>query len=298
MIHTDSYYEIGSSHTFCQDYALSGKVNRHISFAIVSDGCSSSPNVDVGARLITHSVKDFLKMKYGDCQVIDDDIHKFDLSLQKYILLNSCASSQYLSLPFGALNATLVVSVTDGQKVRLCIYGDGGVIVGHKDGTVEYFSVRFMDNAPYYLYYDYDPLIRDSYFKTFGEQKIWTEIDRNLMDDDNLIMDTQFFTTKEFSYDKGLTVWETSSISYVINVSDGIESFLDIDPQLEYDQRASKEVSKNVILKEICLIKNYNGNFIQRRLGRMKRDHAKINRIHFDDISAAAMYITEGENVN
>ena len=59
-MNTDCYYEIGHSHIFCEDYALAGIVNN-IGYAIVSDGCSSSDNVDVGARVLAHIAKVFLR---------------------------------------------------------------------------------------------------------------------------------------------------------------------------------------------------------------------------------------------
>lgn len=59
-MNSDCYFEIGHSHTICQDYALTGKINDVLSYAIISDGCSSSPLVDVGARLLAHSAKEYL----------------------------------------------------------------------------------------------------------------------------------------------------------------------------------------------------------------------------------------------
>ena len=60
-MNTDFYYEIGHSHTICEDYAIAGKFASDISFAIVCDGCSASPHVDVGARIIAHSAQKGLK---------------------------------------------------------------------------------------------------------------------------------------------------------------------------------------------------------------------------------------------
>ena len=64
-MNADCYYEIGYSHTVCEDYALAGKINNDISFAIVCDGCSASPHVDVGARILTYAALSQLKRIYG-----------------------------------------------------------------------------------------------------------------------------------------------------------------------------------------------------------------------------------------
>ena len=41
MITAHSHYQIGSSHKFCEDFALHG-FNEEGGYAIVCDGCSSS----------------------------------------------------------------------------------------------------------------------------------------------------------------------------------------------------------------------------------------------------------------
>ena len=64
-MNTDFYCEIGDSHVACEDYALAGKINDNISYAIVADGCSSSPNVDVGARVLAHAALDYLTSQFS-----------------------------------------------------------------------------------------------------------------------------------------------------------------------------------------------------------------------------------------
>ena len=56
-MNADHYYTIGNSHSVCQDYAISGLVENG-AYAILSDGCSSSPDVDVGARMLSLSAKE------------------------------------------------------------------------------------------------------------------------------------------------------------------------------------------------------------------------------------------------
>ena len=44
---SDSFFAIGKAHTVCEDYARDGKIpDTERVFAIVSDGCSSSPDTD------------------------------------------------------------------------------------------------------------------------------------------------------------------------------------------------------------------------------------------------------------
>ena len=59
----DAYFEIGATHLVCQDYALAF-ANNEYAYAIVSDGCTSSPNTDIGARLISVIAKDAINYLY------------------------------------------------------------------------------------------------------------------------------------------------------------------------------------------------------------------------------------------
>ena len=56
-MNADYYIEKGQSHDFCEDFALAGKIGES-AYAILSDGCSSSEHVDLGARLLVHAAKD------------------------------------------------------------------------------------------------------------------------------------------------------------------------------------------------------------------------------------------------
>ena len=60
----DCYFEIGHSHTICEDYALTGKINENLSYAIVCDGCSASDTVDLGARILAHTAREYLISYY------------------------------------------------------------------------------------------------------------------------------------------------------------------------------------------------------------------------------------------
>jgi hypothetical protein len=53
----DSYFEIGSTHQVCQDYALA-YASDDFAYAIMSDGCTSSLNTDIGARLVSVIARD------------------------------------------------------------------------------------------------------------------------------------------------------------------------------------------------------------------------------------------------
>jgi len=296
QMHTDSYYAIGTYHSVCQDYALSGSINKNISYAIISDGCSSSLDVDVGARILAHSAKDFFMFQYKGFDCIKDDISRTEEALRNYLRASSLLISRHLRLHTSSLNATLIATVTDGKTTRVFMYGDGGVIIGHKDGSITYYYVHYDQNAPYYLSYDMDEKFKELYLKDYSDQIIYFTNETFTANDlGNRIITCEQVQTKNFHYGRNEHYFDTAGIYFIMCVSDGIHSFLDMDFSFPTSQKASKEVGYIEIVNQMCAIKNYNGSFIQRRMGRMKRDFSKMDRVHFDDVSVSAIYMSEGD---
>ena len=54
---------IGSTHALCQDYALARNDGPYV---ILSDGCSSSPDTDVGSRLLVKASEKIFKERRVD----------------------------------------------------------------------------------------------------------------------------------------------------------------------------------------------------------------------------------------
>ena len=59
----DSYYTIGKVHLYCQDYVFQGW--KPVPHVILADGCSASPNSDVGARLLVLNARRELERSGG-----------------------------------------------------------------------------------------------------------------------------------------------------------------------------------------------------------------------------------------
>ena len=55
-MNANHHFDIGKHHVVCEDYALSDSSST-CAYAIVFDGCSSSPDVDFGARALALSAK-------------------------------------------------------------------------------------------------------------------------------------------------------------------------------------------------------------------------------------------------
>lgn len=121
----DCCYEIGTTHQICQDYC---KVSNNI--GALSDGCSSSSDVDIGARLAV------LYALTGK-PLNDININHLD----------------NVSPSFLDVTLWRIVNIVEGDNIIVEGYGDGVQVVEYKDNTREIFNVEYENNAPYYISY-------------------------------------------------------------------------------------------------------------------------------------------------
>jgi hypothetical protein len=137
----DAWFSIGDTHLTCEDFALAGGDEDH-AWALVCDGCSSSPHTDVGARLLAFSARARLRggeLPDGRCV---SDAH---------------ALSEALGLPPQCLDATLVVARADVHGCRVRVHGDGVVLARRRDGALEIHIFEQPDGAPQYPSYRLSP---------------------------------------------------------------------------------------------------------------------------------------------
>lgn len=133
---SDSYFEIGSTHKVCQDYAA-----HKDGFAVLSDGCSTSPNTDVGSRFICLN-----------------ELLEEPLPMKALI-----STAGLVGVPKEALFATkLHVSVTEnGEWLTPVIDGDGYLLAVSNDGQIHLTLIEYPDNMPWYPVYAEIPTGRE-----------------------------------------------------------------------------------------------------------------------------------------
>src|ERR1700748_45867 len=103
IFNSDSYYSIGSSHNYCDDFALTSKGNKYlIEIAAISDGCSSSKKSNYGAMILPQVTIDCIYYALHNPEFFQDSI------------INSAIRARdYLNLPEQSLDATLLVISID-----------------------------------------------------------------------------------------------------------------------------------------------------------------------------------------
>jgi hypothetical protein len=269
-MNADHHFEIGKDHTVCEDYAASAAAET-CAYAIVCDGCSSSPDVDFGARALALSAKrTLLNIGGGDMQ--------YDL-FGKVTIRNLEHIGDTIPLNPKALDATLLVAFVKDKNFKVHLFGDG--VFFHKTATtLRIVHVDFESNKPAYLSYYLDKLRLKEYEDTVLESKHVLDISLYLNGDagkDAIEVENYIKPFEPVTFE-GLV--EPGDILGVM--SDGVNSFRKGD---------GSELGWAGIVQEMIDFKTTEGVFVNRRISAMKRKQAKDLITHGDDISMAAIVV-------
>ena len=264
MIHVDGFTTIGHSHKVCEDYVVLKE--DHV---VLSDGCSSSPNTDVGARLLAHAMDNLISCSGGEyIGNISGTMAIHDASL--------CLS--LLGLEGECLDATLLYMLIDRDRIHITTFGDGNIICLYKDGKVSCCNTSYSDNAPAYLSYRSDKGRGEAYLKMGGEvlHRISSREPGSIewQNDD-------FQLYKSALSHGGYLAASIAETRAIMITSDGIESFHD---------KSGNQIHLHDVINEIVDFKHLGPNFLQRRMGSRRgviSTFEKMGITHADDISIA-----------
>lgn len=259
----DHFLKIGDNHKMCEDYIISGV--DPLPHVILSDGCSSSDNTEMGARLLCYLAKQYLSHRQG----IDYDM------LGNWVIYNAEMLAKNLGLSNSCLDATLIVAVEIEKVIIVIMYGDGFVITKRKysNDTIGYTHIRkvkYKENAPFYLSYELDAEKTTKYFELFSPNK--EELFNGSLSNVSLV-DVPFVRS-----------FNTDLYSTIFIASDGLESFLS-DSGIKYDERQ--------VVERFTSFKNLKGEFVKRRLKKAINEMEKEGYKHYDDISFGGFYFGE-----
>ena len=265
-MNADRTFWIGKDHNICEDFALAEVDNIGIAYAIVSDGCSASKEVDFGARVMAMAAKQSLRL--GGHTLSPPDFGNDVISNAK----RAVRQFPYLSLQ--CLDATLLAAWVKDGIVTVNMFGDGVFIHRMNTGVVNSVHIHLTSNAPDYLSYNLDPLRRQAYDKLVDNKKEVT-----------IRMGTQGMVVKTTA----LKPFEPYTLTVPVEagdvlavVSDGINSFRKSD----YTPIPWEE-----LIDEFTGFKNFEGEFVLRRVSAFKRKCLKEGITHSDDISVAAILV-------
>lgn len=125
----------------CQDYAFSfTSRDGDIQIAIVSDGCSSAPNSDVGARMLVLFAGRTLQDFFQEDVLFTPDLSAEELARQLEMTLVFQLETLYNQISNGSflgpllLDCTLNIAVRYKDHLFVLMYGDGYVCIDYLDG--------------------------------------------------------------------------------------------------------------------------------------------------------------------
>ncbi len=265
---TDSHYSMGKTHLVCQDYAWHGQ--EPAPSVILADGCSSSPDTDMGARLLVLNARQLLPRFLAAA----GDVGRH-WRLGRLIVARSLRQARALGLDDSAVDATLMVAFFKRDQVYVHLYGDGCVLARRADGSLWAMRVNYACNSPYYLSYLASPERRLCYQQAVGDSAQSVHI----LDDDGLAFQRR-------AYDHPLLLQMAVDEFQVLAVAtDGVDSLIHADNGDRLDLRA--------VAKEFMAFANPNGAFVKRRLRRALQCYARQD-IHNSDDIGFGVFVREG----
>jgi len=278
----DALYIKGDGHAVCQDYAYA-HIGENYHCAVISDGCSSSCNTDIGARLLcmafVSAFNDFVEIRKGRASEEFEETFDKVMSLQigSHIIktAQSMIDSRLLDMAVGRgsiCDATVFGIFATEDKIYVGGWGDGFVVLDSKE-RLEVSEVAFTSGAPYYLSYFLDKDRDDAYAEMAGESSTFvnTQWSNAMMKgEDSVTIDPMEYPHFWRAYD-----YEDEMVISVL--SDGAASF--------------KGITSGEVVSQMTAFKNFNGDFVHRRLQSFKKKCVKDGLTHYDDLSCASLHV-------
>lgn len=286
-MNADSAFHIGASHTICQDYSLAGSRpaaareagfgQRHSPYVILSDGCSSSPDTDVGARLLVKAAEQTLRGRGNQAAVDPAALHEEAARL-------ALTWAELLGLPPQAVDATLLTAHLDGEALVIGCSGDGVICLQTCAGALEVYSISYASNYPLYPAYAHQPA-RLLPLKEAGRTGREVERFRSASLEESLRhagtsggdSPTEVFTVPARDY------------KYAALFSDGVHSFYDAGQT--GDGGRGEAVPLDEVLRGLISFKSTGGAFVGRRMKMFLKDCQNRGWRHADDLAVGALHM-------
>lgn len=294
----DSFFAQGKTHMVCQDYATSGVTERGHRYAIVCDGCSSSPDTDIGARLVARSAA--LEMRtvcFGE--QVNGGWGSDSMRLvgrERRIIDTAANAANEIDVDLRCLDSTLVAAYRSTDKrqghpvregVRVSMRGDGVAVARGRDGGFAMYVVDHEKNAPRYLSYELEKDRLEGYLKKYGQRSR-----RRLYMSGSGWMDE--FTT-EFEGHPSDQFFPAEEFDLVVVLSDGVQTFQRM--ARTGTSKMLEDVPVEQVVERLLKIKGTKGEFLKRRCRKFLSNYCALNEWqHYDDFSAAAIWMGEPDD--
>jgi len=277
MITADNFHRIGHSHNFCQDFS-SSKVMEDKGYAIISDGCSSAKDSEVGSMLLVKTAEQHLYPIRPMTQLRE---------MMNVVIHTANVHRRALGLDIDALCATLLTICTTPNSFVTTITGDGVIVARHKTKGLQWIDHEFESGAPFYARYNLSSADRQKYLELFkGKLCRRDSPNPNENAENKEVLETPVEVNEETIDTYGFE-FPFADYDMVGVMSDGAKSFTK-------KERTGTSISHQIvdlkeIIKEVFSFKTFAGDFVKRRCKRAFEQFTKQGWENQDDFSIAVM---------
>jgi hypothetical protein len=286
-MNADSVFIIGATHAVCQDYAVAGNgllthqvLDANLPAApyiILSDGCSSSPDTDIGTRLLVKAAEQTLLAPLRPSANEVAGMHKE--SARRALIWAGLAG-----LHPQAVDATLLTAHLSDDELILGCSGDGVIVLQSWAGAVDVYAISYPSGYPLYPGYLHQP---ERLLAMSNDGRVSKEVKRfrgasvaeplRLEETTLSVSPTEVFSVKASDY------------KHAVLLSDGIHSFFTTE-QTETSKKV-EAIPMEQILKELISFKSLRGAFVGRRLKSFLKECHVRGLQHGDDLAIGALHL-------
>jgi hypothetical protein len=275
MVNADWFFAIGKTHDVCEDYAYA-EGSPGAAIAVLSDGCSGSPDTDFGSRLLVRAAAERL---WNDGMEFDG----------QRVVYQAAGMAKQIGLQENSLDATVfcakAVKMASGVLCTVWVHGDGVVVARKKAGGFLVIEVSYKSGMPAYLSYLLNKNRLHRYQQeTRGRPVVVSNLDYSEEWD---LIDADFHEGMKWPSE----VIEINladcdcEFDLVAMFSDGIQSF-----QRRTLTGVLESVPYALVAEQVMALKGMKGEFLKRRCNAfLNRFCVKNSWQHDDDFSAVAI---------
>jgi hypothetical protein len=185
------------------------------------------------------------------------------------------------------------------------MYGDGFIIIEFNSGERYIIATKYIDDYPFYVNYLYD---KSGRFENWTKEHNKREISATYINPDDDSEQTNIYdhhvrgwiNIKKGSGDGNLRVgtrdyktvveiFTPEEVKYIAIASDGLDSFY--KTITTETSKTNKSIPYIEVIDELIAFKNFNGQFVQRRMNKFLKDCERCKWHNADDISLAVVHM-------
>jgi hypothetical protein len=289
VFNTDSHFHIGAFHLTqgkpCQDYCASAGGIDGITYAIVSDGCSTGGHTDVGSRILVLSTATALKQHWSVHRTTQGEAIPKQISVQQKIVMGTAQQTLGLSQQDMLATCIYVYLSEDGGFVN--IQGDGVVAYKYRDGALSLCRYEWDCNTPFYPAY-----ANDHYAAFIGAHGGDVSVEKLNVECWEFAADKwHACPSRAFTLSQGIegivspiSLEDLRNLEFIAIFSDGVTQV--------------SRVNWKKAAQQLLAFKSTEGAFVKRRMNRFLKDSQIRGSGPLDDLACAVIHVTPPQETN